>query len=140
MDGSYLKSVQLGTDRYGRPAIDIEFDREGVQLFAQMTTRYQGQLSKIVLDDELLQEVLIREPILEGKAQISGTFTHEEARHMVVLLQEGSMPVPMKIMEIRNVGPTLGQHSINRSLKAGIIGVILVFLYMVFYYKLPACG
>ena len=137
VDGSYLKSVQLGTDRYGRPAIDIEFDREGVQLFAQMTTRYQGQLTKIVLDGEVLQEVLIREPILEGKAQISGSFTHEEARHMVVLLQEGSLPVPMKIMEIRNVGPTLGQDSINRSFKAGIIGVILVFVYMALYYKLP---
>ena len=137
VDGSYVKSVQLGTDRYGRPAIDIEFDREGVQLFAQMTTRYQGQLTQIVLDGEVLQEVLIREPILEGKAQISGSFTHEEARHMVVLLQEGSLPIPMKIMEIRNVGPTLGQDSINRSFKAGIVGVILVFVYMMFYYKLP---
>lgn len=137
VDGSYVKSVQLGTDRYGRPAIDIEFDREGVQLFAQMTTRYQGQLTQIVLDGEVLQEVLIREPILEGKAQISGSFTHEEARHMVVLLQEGSLPIPMKIMEIRNVGPTLGQDSINRSFKAGIVGVILVFVYMMFYYKVP---
>lgn len=137
LDGSYLKTVQLGTDRYGRPAIDIEFDREGVQLFAQLTTRYMGQSTTIVLDDEVLQTVLIREPILEGKAQISGSFSIEEARHMVVLLQEGSLPIPMKIMEIRNVGPTLGQDSINRSFKAGIVGVILVLLYMLFYYRLP---
>lgn len=61
----------------------------------------------------------------------------EEARHMVVLLQEGSLPVPMKIMEIRNVGPTLGQDSINRSFRAGVIGVILVLLFMGLYYRLP---
>ncbi len=105
MTGQYLKTVQLGTDRYGRPSIDLEFDREGVQLFAQLTTRFQGQLTKIVLDGDVLQEVMIREPILEGKAQITGQFTMEEARHTVVLLQEGSLPIPMKIMEIRNVGP-----------------------------------
>lgn len=137
LDGSLLKTVQLGTDRYGRPAIDLEFDREGVQLFAQLTSRYQGQTTKIILDGEVLQEVMIREPILEGKAQITGSFSMEEARHMVVLLQEGSLPVPMKIMEIRNVGPTLGQDSIDRSFKAGIVGVILVLLYMLAYYKLP---
>ncbi|NMA61501.1 MAG: protein translocase subunit SecD, partial [Firmicutes bacterium] len=93
--------------------------------------------TKIILDGELLQEVMIREPILEGKAQITGNFTMEEARHMVVLLQEGSLPVPMKIMEIRNVGPTLGQDSIQRSFRAGIVGVLLVLLYMLAYYKLP---
>lgn len=137
LDGSYLKNVQLGVDRYGLPAIDLEFDREGVQLFAQLTTRYQGQTTTIVLDGEELQTVMIREPIREGKAQITGRFTVEEARHMVVLLQEGSLPVPMSIMEIRNVGPTLGQDSIDRSFRAGIVGVILVLLFMLIYYRLP---
>lgn len=137
LDGSYLMNVQLGSDRYGRPAIDLEFDREGVQLFAQLTTRYQGQTTEIVLDGEVLQTVMIREPILEGRAQITGSFSIEEARHMVVLLQEGSLPIPMHIMEIRNIGPTLGQDSIDRSFKAGVIGVLLVLIYMVIYYRLP---
>ncbi|HKM42551.1 MAG TPA: protein translocase subunit SecD, partial [Limnochordia bacterium] len=96
-----------------------------------------GQTTTIVLDGEVLQTVMIREPILEGRAQITGGMTMEEARHMVVLLQEGSLPVPMKIMEIRNVGPTLGQDSIDRSFRAGIIGVILVLLFMGLHYKLP---
>jgi preprotein translocase subunit SecD len=137
LDGSYLKQVQLGTDRYGQPAIDLEFDREGVQLFAILTTRHQGQATTIVLDGEVLQTVMIREPILEGRAQITGGMTVEEARHMVVLLQEGSLPVPMQIMEIRNVGPTLGQDSIDRSFRAGIVGVVLILLFMGLYYKLP---
>lgn len=137
LDGSYLKNVQLGTDRYGQPAIDLEFDPEGARLFGQLTSRFQGQTTTIVLDGEVLQTVMIREPILEGKAQITGGMTMEEARHMVVLLQEGSLPVPMKIMEIRNVGPTLGQDSIDRSFRAGVIGVILVLLFMGLYYRLP---
>lgn len=137
LTGSSLSNVRLGTDRYGRPAVDIEFDREGATLFAQMTTRYQGQTSRIMLDGEVLQEVMIREPILEGQGQITGSFSHEEARHLVVLLQEGALPVAMEIMEIRNVGPTLGQDSIDSSTKAGVIGIILVLLYMLFYYKLP---
>lgn len=137
IDGSYLRSVNLGTDRFGRPAIDLEFDNVGMQLFAQLTTRYRGQSTQIMLDGEELQTVMIREPILEGRAQITGNFTIEEARHMVVLLQEGSLPVPMNIMEIRNIGPTLGQDSIDRSFRAGVIGVILIFIYMLAYYKLP---
>lgn len=137
IDGSYLRGVNLGTDRYGRPAIDLEFDNVGMQLFAQLTTRYQGQVTRIMLDGDELQTVMIREPILEGRAQITGNFTIEEARHMVVLLQEGSLPVPMNIMEIRNIGPTLGQDSIDRSFTAGVIGVILIFVYMLAYYKLP---
>lgn len=137
LDGSYLANVQLGTDRYGQPSVDLEFDREGVQLFGQLTTRFQGQTTTIVLDGEVLQTVMIREPILEGKAQITGGMTIEEARHMVVLLQEGALPVPMNIMEIRNVGPTLGQDSIDRSFKAGLIGIILVLVFMVLFYRLP---
>ncbi|MDI9485446.1 MAG: protein translocase subunit SecD [Bacillota bacterium] len=137
IDGSYLKNVQLGVDRYGQPAIDLEFDGEGARLFAQLTTRFQGQATTIVLDGEVLQTVMIREPILEGKAQITGGMTMEEARHMVILLQEGSLPVPMKIMEIRNVGPTLGQDSIDRSFRAGIIGAVLVLIYIALYYRLP---
>ncbi|HHY09881.1 MAG TPA: protein translocase subunit SecD, partial [Firmicutes bacterium] len=61
LDGSFLKNVNLGTDRYGRPAIDLEFDREGVQLFAQLTTRYQGQITEIVLDGDILQNVAVQD-------------------------------------------------------------------------------
>ncbi len=137
LDGSYLKKVQLGVDRFGQPAIDLEFDGEGARLFAQLTTRFQGQATTIMLDGEELQTVMIREPILEGRAQITGAMTMDEARHMVILLQEGALPVPMNIMEIRNIGPTLGQDSIDRSFRAGVIGAILVLIYMAFSYKLP---
>ncbi len=137
LTGAYLESAQLGADRFGRPSVDLEFNREGARLFGQLTTQFQGQLTNIMLDGEVLQRVTIQEPILEGKAQITGSFTHEEARHLAVLLQGGSLPVPMEVMEIRNVGPSLGRDSIDRSTKAGAIGIMLVLLYMLFYYKLP---
>ncbi|NLM55757.1 MAG: protein translocase subunit SecD [Firmicutes bacterium] len=137
LTGANLQSVQLGTDRFGRPAIDLEFDREGTALFAEMTTRYQGQRTRILLDGEILQEVMINEPILEGKAQISGAFTIDEARHYVILFQEGALPIPLQVMEIRNVGPTLGQDSITSGFRAGVVGVVLVFIFMAVYYKIP---
>lgn len=137
LTGANLKGVQLGTDRFGRPAIDLEFDREGTERFADMTIRYQGQITQILLDGEILQEVMINEPILEGKAQITGSFALDEARNYVILFQEGALPIPMKIMEIRNVGPTLGQDSVSTSFRAGTVGVLLVLAFMAFYYKAP---
>src|SRR5690606_8709795 len=75
--------------------------------------------------------------IVGGEAIITGQFTIEEARQLAILLQSGSLPVPLSVMEIRNVGPTLGQESVDASLKAGIAGVVLVLLFMLFYYRLP---
>ncbi len=135
--GAYLQTARLGTDRFGRPSVDFEFNREGARLFGQLTTQYQGQVSEIVLDGEVLQRVTIQEPILEGKAQITGTFTHEDARTLAVQLQGGSLPVPLRIIENRTVGPSLGQDSIDSSMQAGLIGIIMVLMYMLFYYKLP---
>lgn len=137
LTGAYLKSAKLGTDQYRRPAVDLEFNEEGAVLFGQLTTRFVNQQSIIMLDGEVLQIVNIKEPILGGKAQITGIGSYEEAKHLAVMLTAGSLPIPLEIVETRNVGPTLGQDSIDRSAKAGVIGIILVLLYMVFYYRLP---
>lgn len=137
LTGAYLQTASLGTDQFGRPAVNLEFNPEGTELFAQLTTRYVGQVSTITLDDQVIQRVNIREPIPGGKAQITGLSSYDEAREITVLLQSGSLPVPLEVLEIRNIGPSLGQDSISKSMKAGIIGVILVLMYMVFYYKLP---
>ena len=135
--GRISNQCSLGRIASDDPAIDLEFDREGTALFAEMTTRYQGQRTRILLDGEILQEVMINEPILEGKAQISGAFTIDEARHYVILFQEGALPIPLQVMEIRNVGPTLGQDSITSGFRAGVVGVVLVFIFMAVYYKIP---
>ncbi|NLM26473.1 MAG: protein translocase subunit SecD [Firmicutes bacterium] len=137
LTGALLQSATIGQDQFGRPAVNLEFNQEGAELFAFLTARYVGQVVTITLDNEVIQRVTVREPIPGGKAQITGLATYDEAREITVLLQSGSLPVPLEIIEIRNIGPSLGQDSISRSIKAGIFGIIFVVLYMMFYYKLP---
>lgn len=137
VSGANLKSAQIGYDHLGQPAVNVEFDSQGQAAFAQLTTLYVGSTTHIMLDGEVLQTVGINEPILGGKAQITGIGSHEDARNLAIMLQAGALPVPLEVVETRNVGPTLGQDSIDNSIKAGIIGATLVLLYLVFYYKLP---
>lgn len=137
--GALLQSAALSRDEFGRPAVSITLDREGARQFAEMTGRYAmtQQPIPIVLDGEVLVAPVPREAITSGEAIITGNFSQEEARQLAVLLQSGSLPVPLEIMEIRNVGPVLGRQSVEQSLNAGIAGVLLVFLFITLYYRLP---
>lgn len=137
LTGADLSKASLSQDDFGRPAVAIEFKPEAARKFEEATTRFVGQVLPILLDGEPISMPVVRTPISGGKAQIEGNFTMEEARHLVVQLNAGALPVPLEVAEVRSVGPTLGKESIERSLRAGIIGVILVFLYMLLYYRLP---
>lgn len=137
LTGADLRDARLGVDRFGRPAVDVEFTAEGAARFAQLTTLYVGQPIPHLLDGELLVAPVVQEPITSGQGQITGNFTHEEARNLAILLKAGSLPVPLDVVEMRNVGPTLGQESIDRSLRAGIAGLVLVIVYMIMFYRLP---
>ncbi|NLJ25740.1 MAG: protein translocase subunit SecD [Firmicutes bacterium] len=137
LTGADLVDAQLSRDQFGRPSVAVEFSKEGAKKFAQLTTVYQGQAIPHVLDGDILVNPVVEGPITGGKGQITGRFTVDEAKNLAVLLKAGSLPVPIEVMEIRNVGPILGQQSIDRSLKAGIIGIILIFIYMAAYYRLP---
>ncbi|MBO8141436.1 MAG: protein translocase subunit SecD [Firmicutes bacterium] len=137
LTGADLREARLGLDQYGRPAVDVVFTSEGAARLAQLTTLYVGQPIPHLLDGELLVAPVVQGPITSGEAQITGNFTHEEARNLAILLQAGSLPVPLDVVEMRNVGPSLGQESIERSLRAGIAGALLVLLYMAMYYRLP---
>lgn len=137
--GALLQSASLSYDEFGRPAVSIRLNSEGARLFGELTGRYSltQQPLPIVLDGEVLVAPVPREAITSGEAIITGNFTQEEARQLAILLQSGSLPVPLEVMEIRNVGPTLGAESIERSWKAGIAGFALVVLFMCLYYRLP---
>ncbi|MFO7310519.1 MAG: protein translocase subunit SecD [Bacillota bacterium] len=137
LTGADLADARLGVDRFGRPAVDVEFTPEGAARFAQLTTLYVGQPIPHLLDGELLVAPVVQEPITSGQGQITGNFTYEEARNLAILLKAGSLPVPLEVVEMRNVGPTLGKESIDRSLRAGIAGLVLVVLYMIMFYRLP---
>lgn len=137
LTGADLADARLGRSGLGGWAVDVTFTAEGARKFAQLTTRFVGQPIPHVLDGEILVNPVVQEPITGGTGQITGAFDMEEARNLAILLRAGSLPVPLDVIEIRNVGPTLGQESIDRSVRAGIIGLSLVVAFMFLYYRLP---
>ncbi len=138
LTGSYLKDAQASYDASGKPCVDIEFNSEGAKIFGEVTTNHVKEVLAIYLDGELLTAPVIEEPITGGTASISGSYQSlEEANEDAVLLRSGALPVTLEIMEMRTVGATLGSDSLAKSMKAAMIGLALVFIFIVLYYKLP---
>ena len=135
MTGSDLKRADPGVDQYGRPIVSIEFTAKGSDAFAEVTRRNVGKPLAILLDGHIISAPNISEPILGGKAQISGSFSPTDVQDLVIKLKAGSLPVPVQIVAKEEVGPSLGKDSINKSLKAGVIGYLLVALFMVVIYR-----
>jgi len=124
----FLKSSSVDKDNIGFEKIKKKF--------ANATKDNVGRPLAIILDNEILSSPVIREPILTGSGQISGGFTVEEANQLAVLLRAGALPAPMKIIEERTVGADLGEDSIRYGLISFIAGFLLVFIYMIYAYKL----
>ena len=119
------------------PEVSLEFDSEGADLFADITERNVGMPVAIFLDGEPISTPNVNEKISGGRAVISGKFNIVEARLLVQRLNAGALPVPIDIINQQTVGATLGQESLAASLKAGLIGLILVAIFMIFFYRLP---
>jgi preprotein translocase subunit SecD len=135
LTGAYLKTAKTSFDRFGRPNVILEFDEEGAKLFEQATTKNVGKILAITLDGQEISTPVVQEPIPSGEASIVGQFSVEDAQRLALLLRSGALPVEVKILENRSIGPTLGRDSINRSLKAGIVGLFLILIFMVVIYK-----
>jgi len=118
------------------PFVSLEFDREGTRLFAEATQKYYGEPIAIYLDDEIISEPVVRAIITEGHATIEGNFDFEEASQLALLLRSGSLPVELRELESRLVGPTLGQRTEEIAAYAAAVGLALVFLFMIAYYRL----
>ena len=135
--GDLLTDAQVRIDsQYNQPYVAIEFNSLGAKLFDQVTAANVGKRFAIVLDNTIYSAPVIRERISGGSAQISGAFTEKEAADLAIVLRAGALPAPVKIIQNVTVGPSLGQDSINKGLMAGLIGVILVIVFMTVYYKL----
>jgi preprotein translocase subunit SecD len=134
--GRHLESAQVGQDEYGRPQINFQLTEEGGEIFAAHTTANVGSYLAIALDGEVVSSPRIETAITERSGRITGQFSLAEARSLVIQLRYGSLPVPLKVIQNRTVGPTLGQDSVAKSTQAGIIGVIIVLLFMLVYYRL----
>jgi preprotein translocase subunit SecD len=137
--GDLLTDAQVRIDsQFNQPYVAIDFNSTGARLFDQVTGANVGKRFAIVLDNTIYSAPVIRERISGGSAQISGSFTDKDAADLSIVLRAGSLPAPVKIIQNVTVGPSLGQDSIKKGLMAGLIGVLLVVVFMAIYYK--ACG
>ncbi len=138
MTGAALKTVSVTSDQLSNePQVAFTLTTEGAQTFKDFTTAHVSQVLAIVLDKEVISAPTIDEPITDGQGVIRGNFTVESANALAVQLRYGSLPIPLKVVESRTVGPTLGQDSLRKSLLAGVIGFAVVILFMGLYYRFP---
>ena len=135
LTGKNLKKSQVTFDtNSGKPQVSLEFDGNGGKIFEEVTKRNVGKTIAIFLDDSLLSAPQVNSAISGGQAVIQGQFSLKEAKELSVLLNAGALPVPLKVIEQRQIGATLGQQTINDSLIAGLVGLLTVAIFMVFNY------
>lgn len=136
LTGDLLADANVRIDtRFNEPYVAIDFNAVGAKRFEQITAANVGKRMAIVLDGTVYSAPVIRERIAGGSAQISGAFTSQEATDLAIILRAGSLPAPVKILENRTVGPSLGQDSIDKGIKSIWVGAVLVVLAMLVYYQ-----
>jgi preprotein translocase subunit SecD len=136
LTGEYLTDARVQIDsQYNEPYVSLTFDARGARLFEQITGANIKKRLAIVLDNVVNSAPVIQDRIAGGRAQITGRFTMEEAKDLAIVLRAGALPAPVKIIEERTVGPSLGKDSIDKGIKATLIGGLIVILFIAFYYK-----
>ncbi len=137
LTGQYIKDARVNINpTYNEPYVSIEFDSQGAKIFDRITAENVGKRLAIILDNNVYSAPVIQERISGGRAQITGRFTEKEAHDLAIVLRAGALPAPVKVLEKRTVGPSLGHDSIKKGFYSMFIGGIIVFIFMVFYYSL----
>jgi len=137
MTGEMVKNAQVrvgGT--FNEPYVALDLTGRGGRIFAQVTEKNVGKRFAIILDDVVRSAPVIREKILGGSAQISGNFTYDEATDLAIVLRVGALPAPVEIIQNLTVGASLGKDSIDKGLMSGLLGTVLVLVFMILYYRL----
>jgi len=129
-------TVRFDQSQFNEPLVALQFSPEGSRKFAQITADNIGKRLAIVLDGKVQSAPRIREAIPSGEAVITGRFSIEQAQDLALILRVGALPAPMYIEEERTIGPLLGQDSINKGIRASIVGGVFIFAFMVIYYLL----
>ena len=137
LTGGALKKAQVGYGQLGDPQINFELKPEGAISFAKITRENIGKQLAIVLDGKVQTAPVIQTEISGGSGSISGNYTVEEAKKTAMLLSSGALPIKAEIIETRTIGASLGDESIAASLTAGKVGIALVMLFMIIFYKMP---
>lgn len=136
LTGKDLKDARAQVGQGNAAVVGLEFNDEGAKKFAELTARNIGRTIAIELDGKVLTAPVVQEAITGGRAQISGQRSVEEAEQLAILLRSGSLPVKIEVLENRTVGPTLGQDSKEKSIKAFFIGIAAIYVFMLLFYRL----
>lgn len=141
LSGKQLKKASVdfetGKTIQSQVVVKLEFNDEGKKLFSQITSANLQKPIAILLDGQIISAPTVQTAITNGVAVITGNFTVDQAKALVTRLNSGALPVPIKLISQQNVGATLGKESIDRSIVAGIIGILLIALFMIMYYRFP---
>lgn len=141
VDGSEIKNAtkqvgQLAENQPAQPFISLEFTAEGTKAFAEATKNNVGKTISIMLDNDVISSPVVNSEITDGSAMITGNFTPESAEELAALIRAGSLPFNLKVIDMNNIGARLGEDALSSSINAGIIGVILVLIFMLIVYRL----
>ncbi len=138
LTGRYIQGAQVAFDRGGAnlgPIVALEFNKEGAEIFEALTEKNIGRPIAVFLDNELITMPTVQTKIEGGKAQITGNFTAEEARKLVERFNAGALPAPITLVNQETVSPELGVDSLSKAMFAGILGTLLVMIFMCVYYR-----
>ncbi|MFA6533365.1 MAG: protein translocase subunit SecD [Patescibacteria group bacterium] len=129
-----LKSTVEFNSQDGKPEVGLKFNKKGTELFAAITKRNIGKPVGIFLDNIPLTTPNVQTEIPDGSAVITGNFTADEAKKLTISINSGALPLPIKLVEQKNIGPTLGEIEVKKSVYAGTVGLLAVLLFMIIYY------
>ncbi|PIU74151.1 protein translocase subunit SecD [Candidatus Roizmanbacteria bacterium CG06_land_8_20_14_3_00_34_14] len=129
-----LKSTVEFDSQTGKPQVGLKFNQKGTELFASITKRNIGKPVGIFLDNIPLTTPNVQTEIPDGSAVITGNFTTDETKKLVIAINSGALPLPIKLVEQKNIGPSLGEVEVRKSVYAGAVGLIMVLLFMIIYY------
>lgn len=137
LEGKDIKRASAAYDELGRVVVSLEMQESGVQKFADATAANVGKQISINMDDEMLSNPMVNEPIKDGKASITGQSTEEEAKLLASMINNGALPYPVKTLSVQEVGATLGSSVLGNVKVAGILGILAIFLVMLWFYRIP---
>lgn len=139
LSGKDFKRADPSVDQTGNPIVNFEFNSEATKKFADLTTKIHQNNERLAikLDEDIIFNGSVKTPITNGQGIMEGIGDTKEARILAQLLNAGALPVPINLISERNIGPTLGVESVKKSLIAGMLGLLLVALFMIFYYSFP---
>lgn len=138
LTGRYLYRAQVQFNQTtGEAAVGLDFNEEGKEIFARITREHKGEVLAIVLDGGVLSAPIIQDEIRDGKAQITGVFTPEEAKELVRNLNYGALPVPIELVSSQSIGATLGEAALSAGVRAGLIGFVVLSVFLILWYRLP---